>query len=418
MINHSIRRSPIYRLGIILALLLSLAVLFRLGGRIFMSSFAILTNDFGQIWAAGRLNLHGANPYDPAAIQALKNALAQTDHQPLMVSILYSPPWVISPAMAFGALPYLAGRLVWLFLGIASLLVCASLLWRAYGGDPQRRWLAWLGLFSFGPVYLVLSQGQTTVWMLLGLTGFLLLSRDEKKDWLSGACLALATIKPQVIALFWLALLIWVIDQRRWKLIVSTGLVLAAATGISMIFNPRILEQYLQVIQGYSPLAWFTPTFGAFLRLAFGLEKFWLQYVPLVIGIIWLLVYWGKRRQTWDWLETLPAILLASILTSPYAWTYDQVVLLIPLTPAWVSLASAGKSRRLYGWLAIYLIINMSYLVFHRRYTDDAFWWFALAIAFWIVFTRRLFQVQGQPQASESSGEGLPENPEGLRKTL
>jgi hypothetical protein len=160
-----------------------------------------------------------------------------------------------------------------------------------------------------------------------------------------------------------------------------------------MLFNPDLLGQYLKIIQGYSPLAWFTPTFGAYLRLAFGLEKFWLQYVPTAIGMAWLLYYWYKKREKWDWTETLPVILVMSILTSPYSWTYDQVVMLVALIPAWVGLVNSRRSGKWYVTIGVYFLINLSFLILHRQFTDDVFIWFAPAMGLWILSTKRIFPI-------------------------
>src|SRR5207245_7607297 len=70
------------------------------------------------------------------------------------------------------------------------------------------------------------------------------------------------------------------------------------------------------------------PVLGGVLRLIFGMEKRWLQFIPAVLGLAWFLQYWRAHRDEWEWREHVPLLLLVSLVTTPYAWFFDQVVLL------------------------------------------------------------------------------------------
>ena len=144
---------------VLILLIVSLGILWILSSRFLMQDFRIQRQAFAQIWAAGRLILQGENPYNPQAIQNMKNQISGIDRHPQVVAILYTPPWTMPLAAIYSLLPYLAGRLLWLLTSISILLLSAAVLWKLYGGSHQKRWVAWLVVFTFGPGY-----GNTVNW--------------------------------------------------------------------------------------------------------------------------------------------------------------------------------------------------------------------------------------------------------------
>ncbi len=375
-----------YRLVLLLALIVSLFYLWQIGSQLLVDLKYIMGQDFAQIWAAGKLNLKGANPYDPIQIQQVKNAIVSAVEEPQVITIFYSPPWSLPLAMIFAGFPYLFSRIIWLLISIIILLICADQLWKLYAGPKNQRRFAWVVVFSFGPTYLMLSQGQVTYWILLALVGFLGFIENKKYDYLAGACVALACLKPQLLYLFFISLFIWVVSMRRYKVLVGLCITLLSATIIGLLFNHHLVDQYFNALQEYPPIAWFTPTLGAFIRLLFGLEKFWLQYIPIIFGFLWLGWYWYHHRNRWRWRNQVPILLFASFLTTPYAWTYDQVLLLVGLIPAWIVLLHADR-RQIILFGTFYMLINLAYLLPHRFLTDEYFIWLVptLLVWYWLV---------------------------------
>ena len=104
---------------------------------------------------------------------------------------------------------------------------------------------------------------------------------------------------------------------------------LVVATLIALAANPAVIGQYLSSIVGYPPNYWITPTLGSLLRLVFGADRFWLQFVPLLLGTAWFIFYWRRHREPWSWAEQLPVLLLVCLITTAYGWEYDQIVLML-----------------------------------------------------------------------------------------
>jgi hypothetical protein len=385
-----ITNKRLYRIILWIILIISVLVLASLAPIITKPQY-YATDDYFTYWAAGKLNLSGENPYDA---QQKENLFIQESGHPsntYPISIMLNPPWAVAMVMPFGFVDYQISRLLWLLSSIACIVVSAQVLWRLYKGNPRYRWVAWIVVIFFAPVISVLEVGQISSWILFGITGFLYFTCLEKNDWAAGASLAFVAIKPQVFYIFWLALLFWVIVQHRWIIIVSFASTLLILSMIAMAFNPHIITQYLAMVKtGYLPeLA--TPTIGAYLRFFWlGTDKFWLQFVAPILGGIWFLFYWNKNHDTWNWLFTIPIILLVSQVTAPYTYTYDQVILIPAIILATIWITMNWKKWSTLILICIYLLINILDLVLHMRLSDFWFIWMAPALLIWYLLVKRL----------------------------
>jgi hypothetical protein len=310
--------------------------------------------DFIAYWSAGRVNALGENPYSWEVLLPLQQDLGWPESFPNM---MYYPPWTLALVMPFGVLPFSLSRLLWLVLHLGLVVGCTDWLWRYYGAPPKYRLWAWVLALAFVPTLIVLRMGQIGPLLLLGIVAFLYLEK-RSLDWWAGAVLVLPAIKPQLVYLFGLALLLWAVDRRRWRVLLGGVLALLAAVGIAMLTNPQVLNQYRYALTN-PPSGNITPTIGAFLRLAFGEDQTWLQFVPTGIGLIWFPFYWLRHRRTWAWEEQAPVLLLVSFLTTSYgAWVFDLVILLVPMLQTAVWAFSRGERRVVHLALSCYLAIN------------------------------------------------------------
>ena len=111
-----------------------------------------------------------------------------------------------------------------------------------------------------------------------------------------------------------------------------------------------------------------------------GRDRFWLQFLPPLAGIAWIVPYWHRHRQCWDWLEQLPLLLLVSLLTTSYgAWAFDLVVLLLPAWRVGVNLTDAAPLIRRAASIA-YLSVNALALGLNLAGVDG-FWFLWLTPA-------------------------------------
>ena len=283
--------------------------------------------DFIEYWASARLLVNGANPYSPEEMLSLQRTIVPDRIDPLLT---WNPPWTLFFTAPFGLMSFPLAHFLWLMLNTTVLIICSPLLWKIYGGDPNRSRIAWLICFATIPTYMVLSLNQITPLVLLGIVGFLNFYR-RKLFFLSGMSLTLVAIKPHLAYLFWLALLFWLIDHRQWKILYGALVGVASATLLPLLLVPDVFSLY---VSQYStelapkPLDWQTPTLSTALAYLIGSNALWVRTIPTLLGAIWLIFHWRKNRNDWDWFKQMPLLLLTSQVATPFAWTFDQILLL------------------------------------------------------------------------------------------
>ena len=381
-----------YRVILWILLIVSIFVLVRLSPNLFKPEF-LPSDDFFHFWGGGNQNIQGKNPFDPEKIALLKLEEGSISSLTNPTSVMLNPPWAITFLMPFGLISYRISRLIWLIFSSVLLLTSSLILWRIYSGNPKLRWLAIITVFIFAPTISVLEKGQLTPLVLMGITGFLYFSIYQRNDWLAGILLSIASIKPQLALIFWIALLFWVIKHRRWVIIISLLITILSATLVAMIFNPPLIQQYIEMLQIYPVAGWASPTIGAYLRLFWlGTDKFWLQFLPSLFAGLWFIYYWYKHHETWNWVDQLPILLLVSQLTSPYSWTYDLVVLIPALIPAAFWIIADWKNWSTILLVVFYLAINVLDLILHMRLSEFWFIWMAPALFIWFLVARWRFQ--------------------------
>lgn len=378
----------IYQVALWVFLILSIFVLIRLAP-ILTKPEIIPSDDFVRFWAGGKLNLQGENPYDTLRIEQFQIKVGDLISGQTANSIILNPPWAISLIMPFSLFNYPISRLAWLVISTSLILFSSHLLWRIYSPNLKHLWLVLLIVFIFAPTISVLEKGQITALILLGITGFLYYAVIDRNDWLAGVFLALASIKPQMIVLFWIFLLFWIIHQRRWLILISTAITVLSLILLAMIFNPHIIQQYFGMLQTYRISDWAVPTIGSYLRFFwFGTQRFWWQFLPVVLGGIWSIYYWYRHHKTWNWLDELPIILLVSMVVSPYSWTYDLVILIPAIVLAAIWIATDWKRWTTLFLIVIFLGISVLDMVLHMKLDDFWFIWVAPALLLWFLLVR------------------------------
>jgi hypothetical protein len=346
--------------------------------------------DFVEYWAASRLLLTGNNPYSPEQLFELQRSVGWRESMPLL---MWNPPWTLTFILPFALPNFDIAQALWLLLNIFIVVFCANKLWFVYGGPATTYRRAWLVVLTFAPAYLVLLLGQIGPLILLGLVGFLLCTKRQHWKW-AGAFTILVSIKPHLLYLFWIALALWTIEKRQWQLMIGATVSGFIAATIPLLFSPSVYMDYVQLNTTGTwptPYDWQTPTIGGAARLFFGGNKVWLQFVPCFIGIVWLLFHWHRSKTKWDWSEQLPIVIVVSLATAPFAWSFDYVVLL----PAIIQVASWLSRRQMLSHKSpiavIYVIIMTLYILLFFLSPND-FWRFWLGPA--LLITYLIFQRQ------------------------
>ena len=245
---------------------------------------------------------------------------------------------VLLPVLSFD---FGLSTVLWLTINLVIILLSGTFIWRFFGGSAGVGMLvAWITSVSFFPFLLCWGVGQTSCLVLLGVVLFLRSDRIGS-PWLGAAGLILISCKPQNAYLFCLVLAMSVLLEKNWKLPAASAVLLGGAAGILTLLRPSWVADYLRALE-QPPLYWATPTVGGILREYFSVQSSAVQYLPpLLIGGATLLLI--SRHPKIVWRSSISLILLASSLSSPFGWSYDQVLLLFPCLESILRVLAPGQ---------------------------------------------------------------------------
>ena len=147
------------------------------------------------------------------------------------------------------------------------------------------------------------------------------------------------------------------------------------------------------------------PTLPSLLRAVINVKLAWIATIPLCLAIAWGIAYYWRRRSGWDWRREGMLVMLVAVLTSPYCWIADEVVLL----PS-VASALASSPRRFS--LEILTAINLAGLV-GISVTIRSLAWFPLALFLWYLYAAQT--VINIPRDGDGSAAPLSDGAASLR---
>jgi hypothetical protein len=282
-------------------------------------------NDFIEYWSAVRVFTGGGNPYASEDLLKIQRDLGWKESRPLM---MWNPPWTLPLLLPLSHLSYWTGRALWHLLSLVIVFCSANWFWLRYGGTKSYCWLSWLAALCFFPVFVSLYLGQISPLILAGITGFIW-ALDKKRPALAGLSLVLISVKPHVIYLLWLFLLFWVIRKSAWRIMSSAVIALSALSLAACVINPSVFADFYQSISSHSgPMIWPTPTWGMVLYMTIPGAGHWIRYIPSFLGLIVASMLWLKWKSNFQWDRYLPTIMLLSVTSSIFTWTFDWVILL------------------------------------------------------------------------------------------
>jgi hypothetical protein len=154
------------------------------------------------------------------------------------------------------------------------------------------------------------------------------------------------------------------------------------------LFDLEIYSQYAQMFTSSGivlPLEWATPSLGAAVGEIFRIRSTWIRWVPVVAGAFWFAGFWRRHAESWDWVERLPLILLVSVSTASFVWTFDLVVLLPALVQGAVWITSPETNDRRKIFVSCYLVVNAA-LLFGKFFVRNDLWYFWAAPAFLVLY--------------------------------
>jgi hypothetical protein len=284
-----------------------------------------IPTDFVNVWAAGRLVLdgHPAQAYDWDIQKQVELALLRQDF-PGYFAWHYPPPFLFVASL-LAQLPYSAAFITWVSVSFVPYLA----MMRAIVGRSFGLMLAIAFPMAFNNT-LVGQNGFLTA-ALIGGTLYLMPARPI----LSGICLGLLSYKPQYGLLFPLVL----IAASQWTVFFTAGVtavVMAFASWLA--FGTESWQAFFHWMPMFSQAFltegkatwWKLQSLFSLVRYFGGTEQLaWaFQWVLTASVAVALVLMWRSRVK-----YSVKAAALASgtLLTTPYLFMYDMMVLAIPV---------------------------------------------------------------------------------------
>ena len=350
---------------------------------------AVKDRDSLSYWAAGKLLLHRHNPYSRIDVLALEKAQGYRPDAPL---ILRTPPWSLWIMLPLGFLNSYWAWVLWLVILLASLLVSMRVCWRLSGNGPRAPAVFILFGYLFAPVVGCLLAGQMGLVLLLAFALFLAL--EKRLPLGAGAVLVVLFAKPHVSALFWPILIIWAMMRKKW--LVGWGFLigLLVTTLIALAFDPKVFNDYREMLHQSSIQHEFIPALSGVIRLMLFREWFWVQFVPMAAGFCWSVWYFYRNQQHWEWHVHGPVLLVVSILTTPYAWMTDEAILLPAILQGVLWIYASRSNLKLTAQLMVLLFATLNVLlllILRARipFATGIYFWSSLLWAGWYWYAQR-----------------------------
>ena len=352
--------------------------------------------DFAAYWQAGHMILSGQDVYNSSEWIAERERRGTalhsepTFHYPLPFAVLFSP---------LALLPVESAYTLWLFFGQIAILTSILILLSFYPARTGYFELCTIaGIFLFRPSFSVIFNGQILSLLLIFVCVSILLFHHQHWFW-GGLTLSLLSLKPS-IGLPILALAgLWLLTKKQWHAILGIALGCFTLLLAGMLIDPNWPIEYIRV-SGDS----FDKYFGLHPTLWGVVDKIFTQNAKsLVAGAVVSLtiflteVYFLNRRGTHHApIEAFASILPAGLLIAPYSWSYDQVLLAVPLIYLMIRIAFSQGNRM--AVLFLFGIVTLSiFLVFAAHGIRHDVWSFLNSFIVWIFV---LFLIPRSDQSS------------------
>ncbi len=301
------------------------------------------TTDFFCFYNGARSLVLGRDPYDPAWWVTQTGGLYP---DPLRGSAPSSCPtqygyplWTAVLMLPLGLLPVEAAATLWMTISIGAAVLGARALWHAYGGSRTSATLFATLFVTSQPLWLLLISGQMSG-VQLGLLGALALLLVRAREASAGAALALLAVKPQIVVLTLPAMMVRLALERRGRAVAA-----ALAGGVLLVIVPMALlpswplEWLVDVGPRRLQVVTLLPTAWGFSADVFGNALWGVALCAILIAACVLIA------RNVDALSLLALSTSLSLVVTPYAWSYDFLVLACPWAFVLARVARARPAR-------------------------------------------------------------------------
>lgn len=288
-----------------------------------LSQVPLNPHDFVAFWSAPQALLQGGTPYAEADLKQVQAPLGYYEH----TVRFWNPPNGLTFFLPFSFLPFRVAQSLWFFISLVAVGVSGLWLSEIYWNRPSGKRMGLLWVFLFAPVFPMLFISQITGFLLICLVGAIRWYDSHPR--VAGILLGLAFLKPHLVVGIAMVFTIRAFYERRWEFIAATGLTLIALTLPPLLLRPSLLYEFIALLSDPLLADYQSPTLSTLLRPYLPRPLITLLMGGVAgVGVIWA-IYQSKRTATWH--VAYDAAILFTLLAIPYLWSYDFVLLLIPI---------------------------------------------------------------------------------------
>ena len=278
--------------------------------------------DFRPYWSSTYLLRNGQDFSNPEKMDEIERVLTGWDLPFTMIAWFFPTGNLI--ILPFTYFTFSRASFYWLITNIVSLFISEILIWPK---TNKKVWIPLLTIFGFSMTLISLKYGQVNTMVLLGVILFLTFYK-KKQGFLAGSSLILTTIKPHLVILTLPLLILELFKRKYWRIL--AGFVSALLVSIIFLFflNPEWPARFLHLASYGMATVRLTPTInGLFVFTGNYFFGKWLWIIFLVGSILSL---WFYRNKV-DIRNLIDISLICGLIISPIGWSYDQIMLLIPI---------------------------------------------------------------------------------------
>ena len=290
--------------------------------------------DFLAIYHANLGVLRGIPLYDlTGQVDMVAEMAGVTADQVFLLPFVY-PPWYALLSLPLALLPIDVAARLWFAVNLLFIILFVWL-----GTDnwlAQRRVISFLLTVLFLPVLGALYVGQFVFPVLLG-AGVLFYALPRKHTWLTSIGLFLLTFKPHIGGLVFLFVIVHLLLKRSAfvrRTLWTTGGILLFFFAISFFMDSGWPAHYFQTLFGFREVS---PCEGSCISVPMtitsllGADFTQAVWVAIILLLAWIGLFIKNRPEVWKEANWLIATgFCITLLSSPYQYNYDFVVLLVP----------------------------------------------------------------------------------------
>jgi hypothetical protein len=280
--------------------------------------------DFVQFYVSSRLMIEGKNPFDWALAEEYQLALGR-DH----AIVPYGPPTVLLPILPSGLFSLTDAVRIYIVVHALLVLISCFLWTRTFLKEKRLALLVTCCLLPMlWPGTLALLQyGQTTGWVLLGVSVWLWQSQKGHSLWAGAALGFAAAMKPHLVAVLVVYSFVRSLAMRDWRFVMGLALSPLLLSVLISVVRPTIYLDWLHMLQTiHSPTSYISATISSWATFYLSLDRrfgFVLWATGMAIAAI---LAWRQRKREFG-PELAVCLVTAGLCVVPHAMGYDYVIL-------------------------------------------------------------------------------------------